>query len=195
MKRSILLSLGLVTCLGLLAGCGDHGGNTGDNLITIVGRASLPPQVSAAKAFAANAPFQVIDLQRSPAKQVVFTGVTDDTGAFGVTLTQSRSLVVIVSGAVRVAGLVSGDAKEIEKEVLFSKDFDGVTDVACEAGTNAIADGSLSPDDIMQERIANLEAAAALVAPTVNYFEPASVTAGGQRVRDLTDNGDHPPVQ
>ena len=180
----------------LFCGCGGHGGGVeGDGLIDLQGVATLPPQVAAGKVAAANAPFQVVDFERAPAKQIVASGVTDGNGVYAVSIVQSKVVAVIVTGAVRVSGLISADESEIGKAAEIAKNFDGITDVACQAGVNAIADGSVNPDDFSSERIANLEAAAALVSAQVNYFDPNSVNSAAEVVRDLTNDGATPPQQ
>jgi len=190
MKRLLVGMFGALLCCG----CGGHGGGVdGDGLIDLRGVATLPPQVAAGKVAAANAPFQVIDFERAPAKQLVASGVTDANGVYAVQIVQSKVVAVIVTGAVRVSGLISADESEIGKVADIAKDFDGITDVACQAGVNAISDGSVNPDDFSAERIDNLEAGAALIAAQVNYFDPNSVNAAAEQVRDLTDDGAHAP--
>lgn len=193
---SVILSLTVFLSLG----CGGHGGgSTGDATIELVGNAFFPGQVFASKTAVANSPFIVVDFVKAADKQTVASGVTDSAGAYDVVITQSKVIAVIVSGqpssstTVRVSGLISADPSDIEKSGLIGKDFDGITDVACEAGVTAIVQGAVLGQDFSSERIANLEAAAALVEPDVNHFDPASVTAGAARVRALTDDGAHPP--
>ncbi len=189
MKRILFGMISLLLCCG----CGGHGGGSvGDGLIILRGNAFLPPSVAPGKIAAANAPFQVVDFNRSPSKQIVATGTTGPNGEYAVDIVQSKAVAVIVTGTVRVSGLLSADESEVG-DVLAVKEFNGVTDVACQAGVNSILDGSVNPADFSAERIANLEAAALLVTDQVNYFDPNSVNANAELIRQMTDDGARPP--
>jgi len=199
MKHALRFVFGTLLFFSLNA-CGGHGGgSTGDGTIELSGKAFFPPQVIASKTAVANSPFVVIDFVKAVDKQTVAQGVTDAEGNYDVVITQSKVVAVIVSGAalggaVRVSGLITADPNDVAKDDFIGKDFNGITDVACEAGVTAIVNGDVAASDFSTERIANLEAAAQLVEPDVNHFDPASVTAGAARVRQLTDDGAHPPV-
>ncbi len=193
MKR-VYLTCFLLCSVMFLAGCDQHNDpNTGDNLVNLRGQAFFPVQLTTNKVAVANSPFQVLDFQKAANRQVVADGVTGADGSYDVVITQSKIVAVIVSGAVRVSGLISADASDEEKAGLLGKDFDGVTDVACEAGVTAILDGAVSPDAFDDERIANLEAGAAAIDGTFDHADPAAVSAAALQVRALTDNGDHLP--
>lgn len=194
-RKVALLGLSVLLSAGVFAGCGDHGGNEDDGIVFLSGNAFFPPEVVAQKTPVAFSPFSIVDLQRSAANQVVFTGTTDEQGGFAVQLVQSKAVAVIVSGPVRVSGLVSVDPFEFDKETETSKEFNGTTDVACEAGVTAVQQQAITAEDLTVERIQNLELGAQRVLQTtaVNYFDPTSVTAAAAQVRALTDDGDHPP--
>ncbi|MFN8392423.1 MAG: hypothetical protein U0136_19175 [Bdellovibrionota bacterium] len=188
-----MFMIALATCA-----CESSSHGTNDSgLARLSGQAFYPPQVVATKGPVANAPYQVVDFEKSANKQVVATGVTDADGVYDVTIVQSKVVAVIVSGDVRVSGLISSDPNEAEKDLDIGKNFNEITDVACEAGVTSITDGSVSPDDFNDERIANLEAGSQLVNATtnINHFDPASVTAAAALVRQLTDDGAHAPRQ
>ena len=190
--------LTVLTCAILavgIMGCDDHGGGaTDDGLVGVSGQAFYPLEVSTARVAVANTSYQILDLEKSFATQTVADDFTDANGNFSVVITQSKLVVVIVSGVVRVSGLIVADPGAA-KDGDVGKTLDGVTDVACEAGVTAITDGSLEADDFDNERVANLEAGAALVEATnsVNFYDPASVTAAAALVRQITDDGDHLP--
>jgi hypothetical protein len=193
-KRILFIGVALAA-LCLFAACdSENGGSTDDGLAVVSGRAFFPEQVAAGKVAVANAPFQILDFERAAGNELVASGVTDETGAYAAQITQSKIIAVIVSGAVRVSGLIS-PTPDSQKELNLSKDFNENTDVACEAGVTAIQDGSVSPNDFDDQRIANLEAGAEVVTATtqINHFDPASVTAAAALVRQITDDGDHGP--
>ncbi len=197
-SRSKKIFVFFVVAAGLMfiAGCGHkHGGSGDDGFALVTGNAFFPPEVAATKTAVANAPFQVVDFEKAASQQVVATGTTDSAGGYSAEITQSKIIAVIVSGAVRVSGLISADSNAAGKELELGKDFNGITDVACQAGATAISDGSVKPDDFDDTRISNLEAGADVVLATtdVNFFDSASVTAAADQVRTITDDGDHPP--
>jgi hypothetical protein len=85
-----------------------------------------------------------------------------------------------------VSGLIPAETNSSDK------DLNGQTDIACEAGVQAVADGDINGNDLDADRIANLEDAAARFVATTDFTDPASVTASATQVRLLTDDGDHP---
>lgn len=199
---SIALLLAATSTGVTLTGCGGGGGDDGDDgtigveQAKVVGQAILPAQIQPNNAPAANAPFQVVDFQRSQQGTVVATGQTDANGVYDATIEQSKVIAVIVNSTVRVSGLIAAEEDNQKHLIELGKDFNEVTDVACEAGVTALTTGALSADAFTRTRILNLEAGAATVLATgqVNFRDPASVTAAAAAVRDLTDDGDHPPT-
>lgn len=191
----VALSTMLIACGGG-GGDGDDNGAVTDNQSKVFGQAFLPPTVAPANTPAANAAFQVLDFQRNAAGDQVATGTTGADGSFDVTVNQSKVLAVIVNGQVRVSGLVAA-ADDNQKSLLeLQKNFNGITDVACEAGVTAIGDGAVSAEDFDVTRIRNLEDGANVVIAqgNVDFTDPASVSAAARQVRVLTGNGEQPPV-
>jgi len=98
---------------------------------------------------------------------------------------------VILSGVaqgsnVRVSGLIPAEHNNEDKSL------NGQTDIACEAGVQAVIDGDIVGNELDAQRIENLEAAAARFVATTDFTDPLSVTASANQVRVLTDNGEHP---
>ncbi len=190
-----------ILMLSLACACGGGGSDGNDDNSTearLQGTANLPPQVSPQSAPVINTDFKVIDLEKPVEAQQVATGVTDGQGKYDVTVQQSKIVAVIVNGEVRVSGLISADPETANKGFIsIGKNFNGITDVACEAGVTAIRSGAVSANDFKASRIANLEAGALVVvnSTTVNYRDPASVTAAAALVRSLTQDGAIPPTQ
>lgn len=191
-----------VVMLSLACACGGGGSDGDDNEnnteARLQGTANLPPEVNASSAPVINTDFKVIDLEKPVAAQQVATGVTDGQGKYDVVVKQSKLVAVVVNGEVRVSGLISADPDTANKGFLeISKNFNGITDIACEAGVTAVNTGAISANDFKASRIANLEAGALVVAnsTTVNFRDPAAVTAAAALVRSLTQDGATPPTQ
>jgi hypothetical protein len=169
-------------------------GCRGDSFTTVdlFGRAAYPPGYGGGLgevAPIANAPFQVRDLSRSAESGLIGTGLTDENGRYFATVPVTPAVSVTVLGEVRIAGLIDSRHGSVEKS------FDGVTAIACQAGTAAVDDGSIDAVDLDQQRIANLEEAAAVViqeSPIDYTNADGSRAAAAKRVRELTNDGEHP---
>lgn len=190
MKDSIKTSVSLLAGLLVLVagvGCGGGGGGGSDDPVQLTGKATYPDGLASDSGPADTARVQVLDLERNTA-DVIAEGETDAEGNYTVVVPPTKAVAVVVAGTVRVSGLINAESGA-------SKDFDGITDVACEAGVSAVVEGAINGADLSAERIANLEAAAALVVAEggVNYDDPASVSAAAARVRMLTNDGLNPP--
>jgi len=179
--------LGTVLALGVLVtGCGD-GGNGGSNRVSVSGSANFPNSVGGGDV--SGAPFVIIDPDRP--NDPLTSGVSTGDGRYFGIIRKTISVAVILTGVaqgsnVRVSGLIPADHNSTEKSL------DGQTDIACEAGVQAVIDGDITGNDLDADRIANLENAAARFVATTNFKDPTSVTAAANQVRALTDDGDHP---
>ncbi|MCC6765874.1 MAG: hypothetical protein IT293_14550 [Deltaproteobacteria bacterium] len=178
--------LGAALALGLIVGCGG-GGSGSSNRVSIGGNANYPASLGGGAA--ADSDFVVINPDRP--NDPLVSDVTTDVGRFFGIIRKTISVAVIVSGRVdgqpvRVSGLLAADENNDDKQL------DGQTDIACEAGVQAVIDGEIDGGDLGTRRIANLEDAAARFVATTDFTDPASVTAAANQVRVLTDNGDHP---
>ena len=114
-------------------------------------------------------------------------GMTDANGNYRVVVDSGSSIAIIVLGTVqgvtvRISGLVTTGADA-------RKDFNGVTDIACQAATLAVGDGSITADQVDDMRIMNLEEAAAEVAGTTDFLDPDSVKQSAEAVRNATNDG------
>ncbi|MCC6848133.1 MAG: hypothetical protein IT294_06485 [Deltaproteobacteria bacterium] len=178
--------LGAVLALGLIVGCGGGGGGS-SNRVSIGGTANYPGSLGGGSVD--NADFIIINPDRP--SDPLASDVTTDVGRFFGIIRKTISVAVIVSGRVdgqpvRVSGLLAAEENNDDKQL------DGQTDIACEAGVQAVIDGEIDGGDLGPRRIANLEDAAARFVTTTDFTDPASVTAAANQVRALTDNGDHP---
>jgi hypothetical protein len=189
-NRGAMTRRGFVAVMaGGLVGCGSSGRPTGASGMLILGQATFPPQLGGGPV--ARAPVVAIDVA-SPGVTIP-QGQTDNVGRYRVDLAVGGTLAILVLGLlqgsqVRVSGLLNPSQQGL------AKDFNGTTDIACEAGLTAVADGSVPAGQLGAGRIRNLELAAGQIAGGVNFFDPAQVTAAANRVRQLTNNGANPPA-
>jgi hypothetical protein len=179
--------LGAALAVGLLlAGCGSNG-NGGSNKVTVAGDAVFPQANGGAAV--ANAPFVIIDPDRP--NDPLSADVSTASGRFFGVIRKTVSVAVILTGAVgsdsiRVSGLIPAESNNTDKGL------NGQTDIACEAGVQAVIDGDITGEELDAQRIAILEAAAAQFVDDTDFTDPASVTAAANQVRAITDNGAHP---
>jgi len=172
-----------------LAGC------NGDKvtLTTLSGNATYPPEFRGSLGAVepvANEEVNVLDLSRGPSADPVAIAATDSNGNYLVSIPSTSAVAVIVLGDVRVSGLIDTRNGSV------GKSFNGITDVACQAGVTAIGEGTINAADLTAERIQVLEQTAAIVITQINvdYTDAdGSLTAAANRVRVLSDDGDHLP--
>jgi hypothetical protein len=90
----------------------------------------------------------------------------------------------------RSSGLVVLDRRNVVKTLR------DATDLASVAGLAAVREGDLVVADLSSERIENLELGAQQVIDIggVDFTNAASVEAAAQHVREITDDGSHPPA-
>ena len=185
----------VLLAMGGLVGCGSSSRPTGSSGTSILGQAVFPPQHGGG--VVANAPVKAFDLTRGGA--LLFEGRTDSSGKYRVDVATSATIYIVVSGLlngsqVRVSGLLNPGQEGL------TKDFNGVTDIACQAGVDAVLGTpgqpppTISGDLVNARRIQNLEAAAARLAGGVNFFNFSEVLAAATRVRQLTNDGANPPA-
>lgn len=186
-----------VVLLGLISAAAVSGCQS-DTLTTVVlsGRGVYPPEVASGalgeQEPVANAVFQVLDLTLPADNNIVSVGVTDIDGVYFTRINATPAVAVVMLGVVRVSGLIDSTVTAV------TKDFNGVTDIACEAGVTAIYEGAILSFDLDQQRIANLEAGAAVALQQIDVDftdEDGSRTAAVLLTRQLTDDGAHPPQQ
>ncbi len=185
--RRVVGILGAALALGLIVGGCGGGGNGGSNKVTVSGDAFYPPANGGDPV--RNVRFIIIDPDR-PDDPLATDDSTLVGRYFGV-IRKTVSVAVILFGAVddeaiRVSGLIPAESNNNGKQL------DGQTDIACEAGVQAVIDGDIIGNDLDAERIQNLEDAAARFVATTDFTDPLSVTAAANQVRALTNNGEHP---
>ena len=178
----------------LLASCNS------DKSVTVVlsGKATFPSEVSGPLGAVpvSNASFSVLNLDGGTPNPVAF-GATDSGGNFAATVSAANVVAIVIQspppggalGSVRVSGLIDSRNGSV------AKNFDGVTDIACEAGVTSIVDGSVAAFRMDESRIAILEAAATQVIAElgVDYTDKESVSAAARRLREITNNGETLP--
>jgi hypothetical protein len=196
----------------VITGCGG-GDNEG---VTISGQMTLPPNPpnqGGGGAPVVNTQLIAIDFEQPNPNdasmtgfQTIGSGTTDSTGKFVLTTPQTSSAAVIANGTqpsgpqqnkiVPISGLMNLDQDTA------SKNFDGVTTIACFAGILAIQDAlagkpGLTPQQLNAQRISNLEQAAAGFVAQTNFLDTNSgsqnsIVASATQVRLLTADGAHP---
>lgn len=189
--RRVVGVLGAALALGMVVGCGG-GGSGSSNRVSIGGNANYPASLGGGPV--TNSDFIIIDPTRADVNgsdDPLSSAVTTDTGRFFGIIRKTVSVAVIIAGSVdgqpvRVSGLVPSQSNNDGKQL------DGATDIACEAGVQAVVDGDIRGNDLGAQRIANLESAAVRFVATTDFTDPASVTRSANEVRVLTDNGAHP---
>lgn len=179
--------LGAALAVGLLvAGCGGNGSG-GSPRVTVAGTANFPDANSGG--LVSNSPFVIID--PDDANDPLNRAVTTPDGRYYGIVRKGTSVAVIITGTVagddiRVSGLIPTSSNNTDKNL------NGQTDIACEAGVQAVIDGEISGDELDAQRIAILEDAAAQFVDETDFTDPASVTAAANQVRAITNNGAHP---
>lgn len=179
--------LGAALALGLIVGGCGGGGAGSSNRVTVGGDARFP--VANGGGAVSNAPFVIIDPDRP--NDPLSSDVSTDVGHFFGVIRKTVSVAVILTGTVqgksiRVSGLLDATSNNTDKQL------DGQTDIACEAGVQSVIDGDIQGNELDQNRIDNLEDAAARFVAGTDFTNPASVTAAAAQVRALTNDGAHP---
>lgn len=160
------------------------GGCDSSDPVAIGGRAVFPDSIGNGPV--ADSPVVVLELDDIVAGPYD-AGMTDANGNYRVVVDSDGSVAIIVWGtvqgvAVRISGLVTTGADA-------EKDFNGVTDIACQAAVQAVDDGSIAADQVDDMRIMNLEEAAAEVVGTTDFLNPDSVKRSAEAVRNVTNDG------
>jgi hypothetical protein len=181
MGAALALALGLI-----VGGCGNDGAGS-SNKVTVGGDARFP--VANGGGPVSDAPFVIIDPDRP--NDPLSSDVSTSVGHFFGIIRKTVSVAVILTGTVqgqsiRVSGLLDATGNNTDKQL------DGQTDIACEAGVQAVIDGDIQGNELDRRRIDNLEDAAARFVDDTDFTDPASVTAAAAQVRALTDDGAHP---
>lgn len=185
-----LLKVGILSTAVLFSACGG-GGYNDDGSIHVTGnvKSVITGAVQAARDFVV----KDVDNISGPA---VASGKSDSNGNYEFNLKGILRIVIIFPPVTtptsdpRSSGLLS------LTEGYSNKALNAVTDLACQAGVTAITQGTVDSEDMDATRIANLEAGAALVIAEddPDFTNADQMNAAVQRVRDLTDDGDHPPA-
>jgi hypothetical protein len=170
----------LVTVLFLFVMMGCSGGSSSQSS-ALRGTATFPELVGGGPV--ANARFVVLDLAQ-PGAPIIAQGRSDAFGNWVVP--EAGGLLVAVvfqasdnSQRVRVSGLSRPSETGSEKPLT------GQTDIACEAGLSAVLEGIVTPNQVNKNLILQLETFSERFMNTINYRDPAAVTAAALAVRRL----------
>ncbi len=185
-----LLQVGILSiAAALVSACG--GGYDDDDSIHVSG--TVHSVVT--DAVQASRDYIVLDADNIAADPVA-SGKSDSNGSYEFNLKGILRIVIVFppvstpTSDPRSSGLLS------LTEGYTTKPLNDVTDLACQAGVTAITQGAVESEDMDAVRIANLELAAAQVISEddPDFTNTDEMSAAVQRVRDLTDDGDHPPA-
>ena len=196
-RYSAVAAVAALAVLPLVAtSCGGGGGGIFGGVTRAVGQAVRPLTgvIESNPVPLGRAPVALVDFADGEVGRIARTtdvGTTDDNGNFAVDIPAQTVAIIIVrgqtdQGAVRIAGLVNPNEENV------TKNFDGITDIACESALSAINDGTVTPDQVTPDRVKNLEDASAQylqVNPNVNFFDAAQVSAAARVVREVTNVG------
>lgn len=189
--------LAKVLAVGLLAlglsSCGGGGGGFFSGVANIAGKAFRPVSevIDSNPLPLGKAPVTLIDFADDAVGRNLRTmvvGETDEEGNFNVSVQGQEIIAIVVAGTVdgqsyRSSGLVQAGKSSI------NKNFNAVTDIACEAMIGAINRGELAPNTVSQRQIDVLEEAAKSEVPNVDFTDPTSVSAAARRIAAATANG------
>ncbi len=186
-----VLAVGVLT-LGL-SSCGGGGGGFFSGVANIAGKAFRPVSdvIDSNPLPLGKAPVTLIDFADDNVGRNLRTmvvGETDEEGNFNVSVQGQEIIAIVVNGTVdgqsfRSSGLVQAGKSSI------NKNFNAVTDIACEAMIGALNRGELVPNTVTQRQIDVLEEAAKTEVPNVDFTDPASVSAAARRIAAATANG------
>ena len=184
--QRVVRVLGAVVAFGLVLGCGNDGAGS-SNKVSVSGNANYPGSLGGGPVTDAEFIIFEPDEPNDPQQRAVTTA---DGRYYGI-VRKTASVAVLINGSVngqdvRVSGLIPSESNND------TKTLNGQTDIACEAGVQAVLDGDLAAEDLGPQHIANLENAAARFVATTDFTNPVSVTAAANQVRALTDDGAHP---
>ncbi|MGJ8669308.1 MAG: hypothetical protein ACSHXK_07475 [Oceanococcus sp.] len=188
--KTIKTALLLLMSVALLSACSDSSSGNGFQFKvsgTALSVVDGSPQ--------ANRDFDVIDLAKTGDDKVVADGSSDASGGFAIKILGDSRNLIVEFGATDSEPRTSGLFSLLENSTV-TKSLDNATDIACQAGVEALADG-LAPTDLDAKRISNLEQAATqvLASQSVDFKDPDSIQNAVDEVRSLTNDGAEPPPQ
>lgn len=196
MTRFGSLSGAIVLALALAAltapACNSTAGTSGGPIARLVGQALAPENDQEVPL----ADEVVVLLTYDEEGNIVTAevGTTDADGKFQVDVEAQAVVALVVGGTTdegdtEISGLFNPDQEVIDK------DLDAATSIACVAGLTAIGDGSITEEQLNEERVQNLEDASVdyiQANPDFDYYSQADQEAAVAAVRLATDDGAHP---
>lgn len=122
-------------------------------------------------------------------------GTTDENGEFQVDVEAQAVVALVVGGMTdegdtEISGLYNPEAGVVLEKVL-----DPATSIACVAGLTAIGDGSITPQELDEQRVQNLEEASEdyiAANPNFDYYDETDRMDAVAAVRIATDDGANP---
>lgn len=196
--RRMLATVFLLTSALALAitGCSSSGSGVGGGLTRILGQALAPESDGNQDKQVPLENGTVVLVEFDDEGNVVSAevGTTDADGNFQVDVNAQAVIAVVVQGSTNdgdtgISGLYNPNQPTIEK------DLDAGTSVACVAGIDAVVDGSITPEQLDEMRVQNLEDAAASYIeanPDFDFYDEVQVADAVTWVRTATNDGAQP---
>jgi hypothetical protein len=122
-------------------------------------------------------------------------GTTDENGEFKVDVEAQAVVALVVNGMTDEGMAEISGLYNPEEGVVIDKVLDPATSIACAAGLTAIGDGSITDEQLDDERVGNLEDAAdgyILANPDFDFYDADDRAAAVEAVRASTDDGANP---
>jgi hypothetical protein len=191
-KGSMCLAIAWMCFTAL--GCSSSGGNKiGDNFARMLGRALAPENEEAVPL--ANETVVLLTYDEEGNLQMAEVGTTDENGEFEVDVEAQAVIALVVSGMTEEGEADISGLFNPEPDAMLEKVLDPPTSIACVAGLSAIGDGSITPEQLDEERVQNLEDAAdgyVEANPDFDFYDSADFDAAVNAVRTSTDDGANP---
>jgi hypothetical protein len=126
----------------------------------------------------------------------VASGTSDSNGNYSFTVNGPLYLVILFAAQTAPTSDPGISGLSSVAEGNDNKPLDDVTSLACAAGVTAVSEGTVQPSEMNRLRISYLEDAAeqVIAEDDPDFTNSAEFNAAVERVRDLTDDGDHPPA-
>ena len=189
--------LGGVACaawvlVGLAAlGCSSTG--TGTKVGQLLGRALAPENGQAVPLV--NETIVLLTYDDEGNIVMAEVGTTDENGEFQVDVEAQAVVALVVNGMTDEGMAEISGLYNPEEGVVIDKVLDPATSIACVAGLSAIGDGSITDEQLDDERVGNLEDAAdgyILANPDFDFYDADDRAAAVEAVRASTDDGANP---
>jgi hypothetical protein len=177
---------------GLVYGCSSSAGG-GNRFGELLGRAFAPEADTTVPL--ANETVVLLTVDENGEILSTQVGTTDDSGEFQVNVEEQAVVALVVNGMTddgdaEISGLFNPEA-----DVTLQKDLNPGTSIACVAGLSAIGDGSITAEQLDEQRVQNLEDAWEPYLeqnPNFDFYTNSDRDDAVDWVRTETNDGEYP---